>query len=376
MKLVILGKWPSEDIIGGVANHTQNLVRSLSEQNEIELSVISFADKSKIIKHGNAKIIFIKSSRLYYLLPFLTIFKLFKVIKNEKIDIIHLQGSNLSPYLIITSLLKYRYPISIMVLGIVRIESRYKEESKLPIYSFLNKIAEKHIITQSKNIIVATESIKRIISKWTKANIYVISSGIDLKKFNTIQLKSLSEKSDVLIISRLEKLKGIDLVIKATSMLINEFPDIKILIAGTGSEEEELKYLVKKLKLEKYIRFLGFISDEEKYKYYNASKYVVIPSRWDCQPITLFEAAASGKPVIISDMSNHEIIIEGKTGLIFKSDNVNDLVSNMKILLKNPILREQMGKTAKDYIKKYDWNKISKKYVDVYKKVINDFYKK
>jgi len=139
--------------------------------------------------------------------------------------------------------------------------------------------------------------------------------------------------------------------------------------------EEELKNLVRELKLENQIKLLGYISDEQKYQYYKVCKLVIVPSRWDCQPITLFEAAASGKPVIASDMSNPGIVDDGKTGLIFKSENVEDLVNKMIILLKNEKLREKIGSHTAEEAKKYDWNEIAKRFVEIYKLVIKDFYK-
>jgi glycosyltransferase involved in cell wall biosynthesis len=341
----------------------------------MELSVISFSNQSKIIRQGNTRIVLIKSRKIYYLFPFLAILKLFHEIKKTKIDIIHLQGSNFSPYLIVTDLLKSRYPTLVIVLGLVSKEARYREGVGWHFYSFFNRIAEKYIITKSKNIVVETESIKKIVSKWTQANIYVVPSGVDFNKLQEIRSIPLSEKPDIFVASRLEKLKGIDLLIKATSIIINEFPSLRVFIAGTGPDEKELKVLVKRLNLENHIRFLGFISNEEKYQYYDACKFVVIPSRWDCQPIALFEAAASGKPVIASDMSNPEIVIEGETGLIFKSENVNDLIDKMILLLKNPEVIEKIGKNAQENVKKYDWSEIGKKFAEIYNEVIKDFYK-
>jgi len=376
MKVAILGKWPSGNLNGGVANHTQNLVESLRECNGIELSLISFGNVSKIIRLGNARIILIKSRKIYYIFPFLAILKLIKEIKKTKIEIIHLQGSNISPYLIAAGLLKDSYPAVSIVLGLVSKEILYRKGVRWHFNSFFSRIAEKYIISKSQSIVVETESIKKIVSKWTRAIIYVVPSGIDFNKFQEIRSIPSLEKTDIFIASRLEKLKGIDLLIKATSMVVNELPSIRVFIAGIGPEERELKALVKKLNLENHIQFLGFISNEEKYQYYNACKFVVIPSRWDCQPIALFEAAASGKPVIASDMSNPEIVEEGNTGLIFKSENVTDLADKMKILMTNQELREKMSKTAKEKAKKFDWSEIAQKFVNIYGEVIKDFHKR
>ena len=375
MKVAILGKRPLGNLNGGVANHTQNLIKSLSELNGIELALISFGNESKIIRQGNARIILIKSRIIYYIFPFLAIFKLIQEIKKTKIEIIHLQGSNISPYLIVAGLLMNRYPTVSMVLGLVSKETPYREGVRWHLNSFLSRIAEKYIISKSQSIVVETESIRKIVGKWTRATIYVVPSGIDFNTFREIRSIQSLEKPDIFVASRMEKLKGLDLLIKATSIVVTELPNIQVFIAGTGPEERELKALVKKLNLENHIRFLGFISNEEKYQYYNACKFVVVPSRWDCQPITLFEAAASGKPVIASDMSNPEIVEDRNTGLIFKSENVTDLADKIKILMKNQELREKMSITAKERATKFDWKEIAQKFVNIYGEVIKDFHK-
>jgi glycosyltransferase involved in cell wall biosynthesis len=167
-------------------------------------------------------------------------------------------------------------------------------------------------------------------------------------------------------VNNLTKIKGVDILIKALQIVINSIPNLSVYIAGSGPQEKELKTLVKKLNLENYVKFLGFISDEEKYQYYKACKIVVVPSRQDCQPAALFDAAASEKPVIASDMSNPGIVEEGKTGFIFKSEDIEDLASKMITLLKNEKLREEMGIVAKAKVKQYDWSEVAERYIEIY----------
>ena len=92
---------------------------------------------------------------------------------------------------------------------------------------------------------------------------------------------------------------------------------------------------------------MGYITDQEKYSYYNVCKIVVIPSRWDCQPAALFEAAAYSKPVIASDASNPDVIMDGITGFVFKSEDVKDLEKKIAYLLKNKNIQEKWVKGLK-----------------------------
>ncbi len=106
---------------------------------------------------------------------------------------------------------------------------------------------------------------------------------------------------------------------------------------------------MKRLGLDKHVKFLGFISEEEKYQYYKSCKIVVVPSRWDCQPDAPLVAAASGKPVVASRIGGiRDTVEDGKTGFLFKSENIEDLADKIVTLLKDEELREEMGNAAKE----------------------------
>ena len=173
--------------------------------------------------------------------------------------------------------------------------------------------------------------------------------------------------------NRLEKLKGVDVLLEAISRVVQSVPDLKVLIAGSGSYKDELKNLVEKLNLKNNVKFLGFISEDKKYQYYKACKLVVVPTRWDCQPFTIFEAAACGVPVIVSDMANEEFVIDGETGLRFKSDGVEDLSNKILFLWNDDKLREKMGKSAILRAQEFDWSRIAERFVVTYQEIVSNF---
>ena len=187
----------------------------------------------------------------------------------------------------------------------------------------------------------------------------------------------LNERPDIFIVVNLEKIKGVDILIKALPKVTKSIPNLSVRIAGSGPRENELKLLTKKLNLEAHVKFLGFISEEDKYQYYKACKIVVVPSRWDCQPFAPLDAAASGKPVVASCIGGIQDTVEdGKTGFLFEPENIEDLADKIVTLLKDEKLREEMGKAAKEKAKQYDWEKIAERTTEVYKEVIADFHER
>jgi len=372
MKIAILGKWPEGKLFGGVDNHTACLVKSLSKQKGINLHVISFGSLSKHFKEGNAEIVLIKSRKIYYLLPFLALIRLFLEIHKIKPDLIHVQGMTLSPYILLAGLLKNRYPTMVMILGIVSRETKFEDDTN-NVWNFLNRLSEKYFALKIQNLVVETLLIKNVVETLTDSKIYVVSSGIENSKIQEIKHIAFGQSSDIFVASRLEKLKGIDILIEAIPAVKKSIPALKVSIAGAGSYEDELKNLVEKLNLKNNVRFVGYIYGDEKYQYYKACKLVVVPTRWDCQPFPIFEAAACGIPVIVSDMANEAFVVDGKTGLKFKSDDAEELSNKILLLLKDDKLREQMGRAAKLRAQKFDWDVTAKNYVLVYKDIISNF---
>jgi glycosyltransferase involved in cell wall biosynthesis len=211
----------------------------------------------------------------------------------------------------------------------------------------------------------------------TKSKIYVVPEGIEVEKIRNTPPHDSDEKPEIFLPVRLVRLKGIDILIKSISMVTKSIPDIKFNIAGSGEEETALRSMVKDLKLERHVKFLGYISDEKEINsYYKDCKIVVVPSRWDVEPFAPLNAAASGKPAIVSDMCNSSVIEDGMTGFVFKSEDVEELASKIVKLLTDDKRREEMGKAAMEKAKEYDWSRIVDKKIEIYKEIIADFHER
>ena len=359
----LLGYGSSRDIDG--------LTHYLSRRDNIELHVITFGDENKKIKKGNLNIHILKGIKPNILRLFL-ISRLGHKITEIDPDIVHAIITHI-PYSTAAAFIRNK-PTVLTILGVAAKEIKYDKGIIPFIISAIHILNERYVISKISNIIIITPSIRNLISKWTKSKIYSVQDGIEFEKIQKFELHK-SEKPDVLFISHLTKLKGVDILIKAIPIVLNSVPDLRVYIAGTGPQEAELKKLVKELNLEAHVKFLGFIGDEEeKYSYYKACKVVVAPSRWDCQPYAVTEGGACGKPIIASDMSNAALLDDGKTGFIFQSENIEDLAKQIIKLLTDDKLREEMGKAALEKAREYDWNRIVDRHVEIYKEVIADFH--
>lgn len=385
MKIAVLCSYalPKGYAAAGSIAYQVKLTHYLLHIRDIELHIITVGKENGQFKRDNQVIHTVKKRKFFnipYSLPVLLWKTKHKIVEIDP-DIVHAISSDFLSS--VAAFLRGKYPTVLTAYGIAAKEIKYYREDYTKIqkiqsliFSPIIIINERYCLSKIPNIIVQTPSIKNIISKWTKSKIYIAPSGIEYEEIKKKQShKLLNERPDIFMVVNMEKIKGVDILIKALPMVTKSIPNLSVCIGGSGPQENELKSLVKKLHLDKHVKFLGFISEEDKYQYYKACKLVVVPSRWDCQPFAPLDAAASGKPVIASRIGGIQDTVEDrKTGLLFEPENTDDLADKIVTLLKDERLREDMGKAAKVKAKEYDWSKIAERTVEIYKEVIADFH--
>ncbi len=377
IKVAMLHRHPLHESQESTTLYADRLSHYLSQTGEVEVHVITSGYEDKQFRQGNLYIHVIGKRR--YDIPILhpiEVWKKVNTVKQINPDIVNAQAAN-TPSVTTALFTRGRHPTILTMLAFLDKELRFWEGLSFIIGMLIFKPLIKYAVKKTPNIIVETSSIKSLVSEMTKSRIYVVPNGIEFEEVQQIQPGDLKEKPDILLVAGLERIKGVDILLKSIPIVLKSVPNLKVYIAGSGSQEGKLKNLVKRLKLEEHVEFLGFISTEEKFKYYRRCKIVVVPSRWDAMPTTLLEAMASGKPVVASAVGGiPDTIVDGKTGLLFESENAEDLADKIVKLLTDESLRKEMGQAAVEKAKECDWGKIAERTVGVYKEAIADFYKK
>jgi glycosyltransferase involved in cell wall biosynthesis len=130
---------------------------------------------------------------------------------------------------------------------------------------------------------------------------------------------------------RLSKEKGIDVLVEALGIMEKK---VRLMIVGSGPEENNLKKQVGELKLEKYVEFVSWKKKDELEEIITSAKAVVIPSVWlENMPFTLLESMSLGKVVVASRLGGmSEMIENGKNGLLFEGNNAVDLAEKLSSL--------------------------------------------
>lgn len=205
-----------------------------------------------------------------------------------------------------------------------------------------------------------------------KEKIVAIPNGIVLSEFNYCSNKEECKKQlgfgnskVVLFMASLYPLKGPHVLIKAIPKVVEQEKNVIFVFAG-GGNINYYQHLSDTIGISKYIKFVGYITDN-KSLYYQAADIFVLPSFLECFPLVNLEAMACGTPVIASDVGGvSDIVIDNKTGLLVPPEDSLQLADAIKELLQNEKKRKSMGINARELAENYSYDVIGDKTEKLY----------
>ena len=175
--------------------------------------------------------------------------------------------------------------------------------------------------------------------------IKVIYNGIEP---TSEEAKVLNNKDEILLmtVATLNYQKGIQYLLRALPKIIKEFPAVKLEIIGDGSYRSHLEDLTKKLKLQKNVKFIGFVSDVEKHLA-KADLYVQ-PSISESFGLAIIQAMGVGLPIVATYAGGiPEVVTDGKSGFLVEPAKPEALEAAILDVLRNPAKAKEMGVMAK-----------------------------
>ncbi len=187
----------------------------------------------------------------------------------------------------------------------------------------------------------------------------------------TNKLKKPKKISTIGFMGRLEPIKGCDILIKALAELKSQGVKLKCIIAGEGSEKENLIKLIKNLDLFKEVKMIGWVLGDQKQKFFDGIDIFCLPSHEETFSIVMLEALANSKLVISSKTTGPQEIIGKSGGAIFfnKLDHL-DLAKKIKHTLLGKSNVEENISNGYEVAKTYSLKKVAKDLDSMLKKLI------
>jgi glycosyltransferase involved in cell wall biosynthesis len=368
---------------GGTVNVSYHLSKALAEKgHDVAVYTSDTLDKhsrqkNRYMEHQGIRINYFKNvSNLlaWHRFPFYPglVAALKKNIKD--FDIVHLHGTRNFQNIVATHYAK-KYGIPYIVQPHGSLPRMVEKQNLKKIFDVLwgNDVLK----NASKVIAVSeTESKQLIQARIPQEKIVVIPNGVDdASLVNPTRLGQFREQNNItdkyliLYVGRINKLKGIDFLIRAYKLFLETWigRDVVLVIGGPDDgNQSSLEALVEQLGLKDNVKFTGFISSPE--MAYRDADILVYPSTYEIFGLVPFESLLHGTPIIVTDNCGcGGIIKDAKCGYLVRYGDETSLAELLKFALTHPDVNKKMVEAGKRYIEaRLNWKCIVEQVERVY----------
>lgn len=238
----------------------------------------------------------------------------------------------------------------------------------------MTKTIEKVITPYTKSVLksfdvltAVSEPAAQYVRSLTDDKITIIPNGIDLKKYRPMRTRKTGTKT-ILYIGRLERRKGVNLLIDAFARLGDQ--DCQLLIAGNGPDREKLESQVRLRGLGN-VEFLGYVTEAEKIRLLREASVFCSPAIYgESFGIVLLEAMACGAPTVAANNPGYVSVMQGR-GLIslISPEDTEQFARRLALMLYDEDLASLWRKWATKYVRQFDYGKVVDQYEKLYKKL-------
>ncbi len=270
-------------------------------------------------------------------------------------------------------------PYTVRIMGQLTPWALAQSKLKKQVYSFL---IEKRNLNQAAAIhCTSVGEMEDAIAFGVKPPKVILPLGVnpptligDAKSQLQYRYNVSEEVPIILFLSRLHYKKRPELLIQTLGELKKQEQNFHLLIAGSGQDTyvQSLQKMVAYLNITNQTSFVGFVSGYEKDLLLQGSDLFVLPTYSENFGIALAEAMVSGLPIITTPgVQIARELDEAEAGIIVEGE-IGSLKSAIADLLKNPQLREQMGKNGRLFaLQRYSWQTVAKQLVSTYQAIVN-----
>ncbi len=302
-----------------------------------------------------------------------TIYAMYKLLKNQKPDLIHLV--TIKPVIyggILARLLKIPAVVS-AISGLGFLFSEHSEFSRRSMKKFAAAIYAQALAHKNQHIIFQNTNDAAQLNPDYKLNSTLIpGSGVNLTEFEC--LPEPSGRPIVVMASRLLKDKGVLDFVAAAELLSQQNIDVEMVLAGEPDPENPESITTEQFRQwesNENLTCLGYCNNIS--ELFSQSSVVALPSYYkEGLPKVLIEAAACGRPVITTDLPGcRDAIIANKTGLLIPAKNPEALAKAIEYLISEPELRKNMGTAAREHaVSTFSIDDVVTKHLNIYSNLL------
>ena len=366
---------------GGVPNYVSSLAKSMAAEHEIYLFSVHAEGISNANIH-HRKIWGLDGSGLVQTLTFtltsaLSLY-LSRFRESGRFDIIHTHGNYTGLENVMTS----------HFCEAVELERLWTQKSGVSLFQKIYRLGttflEKRMVkgAKGKALIVPSSRMKLEMIRRHGANadsIVVVYSGVDSERYDPGHISLYradvrrrhsigNDASVVLFVGGDWERKGLAFAINALSDM--DCTEAILLVIGEG-DVDAYRQIARERRVEGRVIFTGPM--KEVWKYYAASDVLVLPTLNEAFGLVVLEAMSMRLPILVSSLAGaSELIEDGLNGLLIKDPtDAFEIAHKLDAILSNQRLRTQLGKEGRQTARKYTWDIVAQKHIEVYKWVLD-----
>jgi glycogen(starch) synthase len=230
---------------------------------------------------------------------------------------------------------------------------------------------ESWLVRESDSLITCSASMRDEITELFGpglVEIRVIRNGIDAARWPFAPRKPRNGPAQLLYLGRLEYEKGIHDAIAALPRIRRTHPGTTLTIAGEGTQQQWLIEQARKHKVLKAVTFVGHMNHEASVRLLHSADAAVLPSHYEPFGIVALEAAATGTPLVTSNVGGlGEAVINGQTGVSHPPRDVTGLAAAVRAVLDDPDAAQQRAIAARERLTSdFDWHTVAGETAQVY----------
>ena len=204
-----------------------------------------------------------------------------------------------------------------------------------------------------------------------RSDVSLIPNGIPLQAIIHACEAVAKVPSRILFVGRLERVKGVDVLLASLAELKVKSEKWEARIVGDGSQREALEDLAKQLGIADRVTFAGFVSVPAVYDEFAAAEIFVGLSRSEALGNVFLEAQAAGCAVIAARVGGiPDVVTDGETGILIAPDDPVSAANVLGSLLKDRAAREKLAANGTSHARKFDWSAIAERYAKVYEELL------
>ncbi len=204
------------------------------------------------------------------------------------------------------------------------------------------------------------------------SEIKVVPNAVDTSLFRPVPRRGAdTDRVKMLYVGWIDSIKGIDRLLVAIEELLKMRNDFSVQIVGEGGLKEPCIEMCRRKGMDGFVVFLGSKSRDEVIRLMQECDFLVLPSSWEVFGVVVIEAMACGKPVVVSDKGQKEIVVT-KAGLVVDAANPGLLAEALNFMIENH--RKFPSSFIRKYTSsKYSYEVIGEMLVDVYSRVRSQY---